>query len=141
MSITRSDQRGTADGSVRSLGAMVSGVTEDLGLLVKDQIALTKSELRESVRTAASSSAMVVVAAFAALLAVVFLLVTIAYALVAAGLPTWAGFGIVTLALLVAAAVLGLVGSRRLRTLHGPERALHQLSETQAMLAERSPGR
>lgn len=141
MSITRSDQQARAGRSAPSLGTMVSGVTEDLGLLVKDQIALTKSELRESVRTAATSSVMLAVAAFVALLAVIFLLVTIAYAIVAAGLPVWAGFGIVTLALLVVAAVLGLVGSRRLRGLHGPERSLHQLSETQAMLSEHAPGR
>ncbi len=128
MTITRSNR--PAEG----LGPMISGVTQDLTALVKDQVALTKSELRESARTAVASSAMLVVAAFVALLALIFLFVTLAYVLVALGLPTWAGFGIVTLVLLLVAALLGLIGAKRVRSVRGPERSLQQLAETQALL-------
>jgi hypothetical protein len=140
MSITRSNQQASAAESARSLGPMVSGVTEDLSLLVHDQIALTKSELRQSAKVAATSSAMLVAAAVVAFLALVFLLVTAAYGLVAAGLPTWAGFGIVTLVLIIVTVVLGLVGAKRLRRVRGPERSAYQLSETKAMLARRGSG-
>lgn len=140
MSITGSKQQASAGESTRSLGTMVSGVTEDLSLLVRDQIALTKSELRQSAKTAAMSSAMLVAAAVVAFLAVIFLLVTAAYGLVAAGLPTWAGFGIVTLVLIIVAAVLGAIGGKRLRGVSGPERSMQQLAETKAMLARRGSG-
>jgi hypothetical protein len=74
-------------------------------------------------------------AAFLAVLAVIFLLITAAYGLVAAGLPVWAGFGIVTHVLVIVTAILGLVGVRRLKTISGPERSKEQLAQTRALLA------
>lgn len=124
----------TSKKSSEGLGAMVSGVTEDFSLLVKDQIALAKSELRESAKSAASGSAMFVAAGVLAFLAVVFLLVTAAYGLVAAGLPTWAGFGIVAVVLVVVAVVLALVGRRQLEDVRGPERTQQQLAELPTVL-------
>lgn len=136
-----SPTRGTTRTSEpESLGAMVSGVTADLSLLVKDQIALAKSELRESARSAASGSAMFVAAGVLAFLAFVFLLVTAAYGLVAAGLPTWAGFGIVTLVLVVVAVVLVLVGRRQLQGVRGPERTQQQLAELPTLLPGHTSG-
>lgn len=124
----------TSKHSSEGLGAMVSGVTEDFSLLVKDQIALAKSELRESAKSAASGSAMFVAAGVLAFLAFVFLLVTAAYGLVAAGLPTWAGFGIVALVLVVVAVVLVLVGRSQLHSVRGPERTQQQLAELPTLL-------
>ncbi len=123
--------------SSEGLGAMVSGVTEDLSLLVKDQIALAKSELRESARNAASSTALLVGAGVLAFLGLVFLLLTLAWVLVALGLPTWAGFGIVTLLLVVVAVILALVGRSRVQQVHAPERTQQQLAELPTVL----PGR
>ncbi|HET8969462.1 MAG TPA: phage holin family protein [Candidatus Nanopelagicales bacterium] len=114
---------------------LVGEVKNDLTTLVKDQVALTKRELSETMGTVAKSSAVLAAAAFLAVLFVIFLLVTIAYVLVALGLPVWAGFGIVTLALLLVTAVLALVGIKRLKTVKGPERSLHQLAQTRALLA------
>ncbi len=131
MSGTRTDEQ------TRSLGAMVSGVTEDLSLLVRGEMALAKSELRQSAKIAATSSALLAVAAFLGLLGLIFLFVTIAYAIVAAGLPVWAGFGIVTLALLLVAALLGGLGVRRFRKVHGPQRTIRQLQQTKELLSAR----
>jgi fatty acid desaturase len=117
-----------------TLSTMVGGVATDLSSLMKDQIALTKSELRTAAQRAAVSSGLLVAAAFVAVLAVIFLLVTIAYALVAAGLPVWAGFGIVTLVLLILTAVLALVGYRRLQSVRGPERSIKALQQVPELL-------
>lgn len=133
MTSTRTDR------PTEGLGPMISGVAQDLSALVKDQVALTKSELRESARTVASSSGMLVGAVFVALLAVIFLFVTLAYVLVELGLAVWAGFGIVTLLLLVVAAVLGLIGVQRVKSVRGPERSMKQLAETQALLPGSRP--
>lgn len=119
-----------------SLGTLVAGVTEDLSSLVRDEIALAKSELRSTTQTAARSGALIGAAALLAMIGVIFVFVTAAYGLVAAGLPTWAGFGIVALVLLVVGAILGYVGARRLRSLKGPERAVEQAKQTRQMLAD-----
>jgi hypothetical protein len=116
---------------------MVGGLAEDLSLLLKDQVALTKSELRDSARTVAVSSGMLVAAVFLGLLAIIFLLITIAYVLYAVGLSLWASFGIVTLVLLIVTGVLGLVGSKRFKTVHGPDRSITQLQKVPELL----PGR
>ena len=118
-----------------SLGSMVSGLTEDVSSLVRDQIALTKAELSQSAKTAAASSVLFIVAAALAGLGFVFLLVTAAYGLVAAGLPTWAGFGIVTLLLIIVAGITGYLGRNRAQMVKPPERAIAQLEQTKAVLS------
>ena len=119
------------------ISTMVGGLAEDLSLLLKDQVALTKSELRDSARTVAVSSGMLIAAVFLGLLAIIFLLITIAYGLFAAGLSLWASFGIVTLVLLIVTGALGWIGSRRFKTLHGPDRSITQLQKVPELL----PGR
>ncbi|HEY7858372.1 MAG TPA: phage holin family protein [Candidatus Nanopelagicales bacterium] len=121
----------------QGISTMVGGLAEDLSLLLKDQVALTKSELRDSARTVAVSSGMLVAAVFLGLLAIIFLLITIAYVLYAVGLSLWASFGIVTLVLLIVTGVLGLVGSKRFKTVHGPDRSITQLQKVPELL----PGR
>lgn len=123
-----------SDSQAQGLGPMVNGVAQDLGTLLHDQIALAKTEVRESARTVASSSILLIVAAFMALLGLIFLLVTIAYVLVTLGLAVWAGFGIVTLVLVILAAGFALLGVKRIKSLHGPERSLRQLQHAPELL-------
>ena len=85
-------------------------------------------------RTAGSSFGMIVTGSFILLLGVIFLLVTLAYVLVELGLPVWAGFGIVTLVLLLVGAIIALVGMRRAKTVHGPERSMAALEATKTTL-------
>jgi hypothetical protein len=70
----------------------------------------------------------------------VFVLVTLAWALVALGLPYWAGFGIVALLLLIVAAVLGFLGKKKAEGIKGPERAIAELEKTKLALAGPPPG-
>ena len=80
---------------------------------------LPKPELQASARQAGLAFGLTAVAAVLAGVGGLFLLVTIAYVLVALGLPVWAGFGIVTLVLFIVAIILGLVGARHAKKVKG----------------------
>ena len=113
----------TSDGP-RSTADLVKGIAEDASTLVRQQLLLARQELTEGATTAAKAGAALGAAAVVGLFAVGFLLTTIAWALVDAGLARWAGFGIVTLVLLIVAGVLGLVGQRRMaKAKLSPDRA------------------
>ncbi|MGV1004846.1 MAG: phage holin family protein [Candidatus Nanopelagicales bacterium] len=110
--------------SPQSLAELVSGAIADTQGLVRDQIELTKVELQDTAKKAAKSSALFIVAGVVGFLGIIFLLVTAAYGLVALGLAVWAGFGIVTLVLLIMAAILVLVGRRQAREIKPPQRSI-----------------
>lgn len=121
----------------QSLGTLVSGVTEDLSALVRGEIELAKTELRESARTAGTGTGLLVGAAVTAFLGLIFLLLTAAWGLVQAGLPYWAGFGIVTLVLIIVAVVLGLVGKSQLEKIKAPERSPASIEKDKAILSRK----
>ena len=121
----------------QSLGAMVKGVTEDISTLVRGEIELAKTELRDSAKTAANGGALLAVAGVTAFLGVIFLLLTLAWVLVQLGLPTWAGFGIVTLLLIIVAAILFVLGRKRLETIQPPERSPASIEKTKAVLSRK----
>ncbi len=118
-----------------SLGALVNSAITDAQGLLQAQIELAKAELAESAKRAAAASAMFVVAGVLGFLAFIFALVAGAYGIVAAGLPVWAGFLIVTGVLLLVALILVLVGRSSAKKVKGPERAMAQVDETKTALA------
>jgi len=123
-----------------SLKALVSAAIADLQRLIKAQIDLAKLELQQTGRAAAKTSGLLIGALTMAGVGGLFLLVTIAYVLVALGLPVWAGFGIVTLLLFLTAGVLGLLGRKAANSIKGPERTIEQIERTKAALAEAVSG-
>lgn len=114
-----------------SIVALVRSAAADTTELVKQQIELTKAEIQQNVKTAGASFG--ILAAGGAVLGIgaIFLLVTIAY-VIAVWLPVWAGFGIVTLVLLIVGAILVVVGRKRAQTISGPERSVAALEATKA---------
>jgi ABC-type multidrug transport system fused ATPase/permease subunit len=118
----------------QSLGSLVSGVTEDISTLLRGEIELVKTEIKDTARTAGKGSGLLVGAGVTAFLGLIFLLLTLAWVLVQVGLPTWAGFGIVTLLLIIVAVVLGLLGRKQLQEVRGPERSQASLAKTKAVL-------
>jgi hypothetical protein len=126
----------------QTLGTMVSGLTEDLSTLVRGEIELVKTEVRESVQTVSQGGGMLAGAAVAGFLGLIFLLLTLAWVIVALGLPYWAGFGIVTLLLLIVAGILGYVGKKRFDEVSakgGLVRSQASLEETKALLGRKVP--
>ncbi len=122
------------DPSQASLKDLVSSAVADLQRLVKAQVELAKLELQQTWRTAAKTSLLVLIALTMAGLGGIFLLVTIAYVLVALGLPVWAGFGIVTLVLFLVAAVVGFLGYRESQRIKGMPKTVAEIEQTKAAL-------
>ena len=122
-------------GGDASLKGLIAAAVADLQRLIRAQVQLAKLELQQTGREAAKTSILLVGALVMGGTGALFLLVTLAYVLVALGLPVWAGFGIVTLVLFIVAAVLGLLGKKESAKIKGPERTIAQIEQTKAMLS------
>lgn len=127
---------GSNEPSIREL---VKSVTTDAQRLMKAQTELVRTEVKSSEQAAGATAGMLIGAAAVGGIGAIFLLVTIAYVLVALGLPTWAGFGIVTLVLLIVAAVLGLLGRKRAKSINGIPVAKAEFERTKQMLSGKQP--
>ena len=92
-----------------SIKDLVRKTVSDGQRLVKAQLALTQAELSATGEAVARTSVFAFIAFGAVLLFGIFILITIAYVFVAIGLPVWAGFGIVSLILLITALTTGLL--------------------------------
>lgn len=124
----------TSQDQQQSIAQLVTSATSDIKTLVNDQVELTKAEVKQTAQQAGKTFGLFGAAAFVGVLFIVFLLVTIAYVLVALGLPVWAGFGIVALVLLIVTGVLGFLGKKRADAIKGPEKAVEQFKATKQAL-------
>jgi Putative Actinobacterial Holin-X, holin superfamily III len=113
----------------RTLGQLVAQASDDLAGIVRAEIALAKAELRADARNAALGGGLFGAAGYLGLLASITAVITVAYALFAAGLPPWLAFLIVTVALLLVAGILALIGRSRLKRLRPPERTIRTTKE------------
>jgi hypothetical protein len=125
-----------------SIADLVRKTISDAQKLVRAQIALTQAELTATSEAVARAGIFAVLALVCVSLFGIFLLVTIAYAFVAMGLPVWAGFGIVSLVLLITAVVCGLVARNQAQQIQAPRLALGELTKTRSAIASvEQPGR
>jgi putative superfamily III holin-X len=93
-----------------SIPDLIRGTIRDAISLVRDEIFLARSELREEMVRIKGGLITVAGAAVAGILAVVMLLDAVAWAVVYAfDWPTWAGFGLVALPLALIAVVLAML--------------------------------
>ena len=120
----------------QTLGTLVTGVTEDLSTLIRGEIDLAKTELRDSAQVMSKGAALLAAAAAVAGTAGLFLLLTFAWLLVQWGLPYWAAFGIVTLLLAITAAILAVVGRKQLKEVKGLERSNQSIAKTRELLSK-----
>ncbi|MFN8195468.1 MAG: phage holin family protein [Nocardioidaceae bacterium] len=115
-----------------TIGRLVSDASRDISSLIQQEIRLAKSELKVSIKAGGTGAGLFVGAAFIALLGIIMLSVAFAY------LINWNGHGlslhwaflIVAGAYFLIAALLGLVGVRKVKQVKAPERAIHQAQET-----------
>jgi Na+-transporting methylmalonyl-CoA/oxaloacetate decarboxylase gamma subunit len=114
-----------------STAELLRDIADEATTLVRQEVTLAKQELQEGLTQTAKAGSVLAVAGVVGLYALGFLLTTLAWILEALGLPTWAGFGIVTLLLLIVAGVAGLIGVRQLQKAKvAPDRAKAQLKTT-----------
>lgn len=119
-----------------TIGRLVSDASRDISSLINKEIALAKSELKVSVKAGGTGIGLFAGAAFMALMFLILLSVTIAHFI------HWGGDGlalhwaylIVTAFYLLVAAVLGLVGYKKVKKVKAPERAIRQAQETKGLL-------
>jgi hypothetical protein len=124
----------TGTQSDESLGALIATASRDLSALVRGEIELAKTEVRQEVMTGVKGGAMFGAAAFLSLLAVVLLSIAFAQGLIELGVVPWLAYLIVTIVYLLVAGVLVLVGKRAVSRVGPPERTIRTSKETAAFL-------
>jgi hypothetical protein len=108
----------------KSLGELVATATKDLSLLVSQEVALAKAELKKEVAHAGKGAGMLGGAGVMGVFALVFLSIALAYAISWFGIGLGWGFFIVGMLYLVVAAVLGLLGKKQLSKVGPPEKTI-----------------
>ncbi len=104
-----------------SLASLVTGITEDLQQLIRQQATLIRQEVQEDIRKTKEGIISFALGASAAAVSVILLAFTIVYALAVTGLPLWACFLIVTGIFVAIAAILFLTGKKKLDSIHPVE--------------------
>lgn len=125
-----------------SLKQLVTQTFSDGKKLLTAQVNLTTTELQQSGKTIGVVSVMALIAVSLVSLGSIFLLVALAYVLVAIGLPVWAGFLIVAGMLILGAAIFGGIAYKKGQKITGPSLASQewkQTSESLAQLNDRKP--
>jgi uncharacterized membrane protein YqjE len=109
-----SNYSATASDSARTLGGIVKDLTADLSTLFRSEIALLKLEIKDAAAKLGGGAGLLGAALFLGLFGLAFLFVTITLGMVALGVPAWLSSLIVTVVLLAAATILGLLGKKKL---------------------------
>jgi uncharacterized membrane protein YqjE len=119
-----------------TIGRLVSDATRDVSSLIRNEIKLAKTELQLSVKAGGTGIALFAAAAFFAVMALIMLSVAIAYFINwnGKGLSLHWAFLIVFAFYLLLAALLGLIGVRKVKKVRAPEKAIAQASETRQIL-------
>ena len=116
-------------GDSQSLGDLVALAAKDVSQLVRYEIDLAKTELKDDVQRIGLAAALSGVAAFVACLVLVLLSIALAFGLVALGIWAWAAFLIVSgVYVLFAALVLG-IAYLRVRRLSGLNKTRKTVTE------------
>jgi uncharacterized membrane protein YqjE len=112
----------------KSLGELMSSLTEDFSALVTTHVELAKVEIKEEVAKAGKGAGLIGGGALAALLALLMLSFAAAWGLAEVMAEGWA-FLIVGLVWAGAAAFLALTGRQKLSEAHGPEQTVEEVKE------------
>ncbi|WP_233515213.1 phage holin family protein [Marinitenerispora sediminis] len=141
MSETRSGGREPADGTTddRSLRELVSDVSGDLSQLVRLEMELARLELAQEAQKVARGTGLFVGAALLGHLVLILASVTVALGLYALGLAPWLAFLIVTVVYVLLAAGLVLVGQRYFKRLQGMPRTNATMTSSMAVLRRERP--
>jgi hypothetical protein len=112
------------------VGEIVRAISDDVKELVRDEVQLAKAELVPAAKAGGIGAGLLAGAAFFGVSAVFLLYFCVVYVLVRLGLPEWASFLIVGVALLLLAGLLGAVGYSMVKKVKAPQRTIQQAKET-----------
>ncbi len=119
----------------QSLKQLFANTITDGKRLLTAQVNLTTTELSTSSKVIGQISLLAVIAISLLSIGGLFILITVAYALVALGLPVWAGFLIVAALLFLAAGTLGLVIKAKRKDVKAPALASAEWKKTSETLS------
>jgi amino acid transporter len=117
-----------------TIGKLFADASRDMSSLVRNEIALAKSELKVSIKAGGTGAGLFAGAAFLALLAIIMFSVAFAYFISMTGLHLAWCFLIVFGVYLLVAALLGFLGVKKVKRVKAPERAIHQAQEAKSLL-------
>lgn len=109
-----------------AVGDIIKNITNDVKLLVQDQIELAKTELVPAAKNGGTGAGLFGAAGYFAISASILLYFAAAFGLVAAGLAAWLAFLIVAAALLLIAGILAGIGYVFIKRVRPPERTIAQ---------------
>jgi hypothetical protein len=112
---------------------LIKGISDDVKLLVRDEIQLAKAELVPAAKNAGIGAGLFGAAGYFAICALSVLYFAAAFAL-AQVVDTWLAFLIVGVVLLLIAALLGLVGFLMVKRVKAPEKTIANANATVAEL-------
>lgn len=121
-----------------SIGELVASASRDVSSLIRNEIALVKSEVKISVKAGGIGAALFAAAAFVLLLGVIMASIALAYFIHMTGLDLAWSFSIVFVLYVLLAGLLAFVGYKKIRAVRPPEKAIHQAQETKNALTNRS---
>jgi uncharacterized membrane protein YqjE len=126
----RGNVHGRADaGAGESLGDTITGIIEDLQGIIRGEVQLAKTEIKEDASTMGKALGMVAGAALLGLVGFIFLMLGVTY-LLNKSLEMWLAAGIVGVALLAIAAIVGMVGKNRMQEANFvPEQTIESVKE------------
>ncbi|MDP9443704.1 MAG: phage holin family protein [Actinomycetota bacterium] len=125
-----------------TVGRLAVEASRDLSALIRYEIALAKSELRVSVKAGGLGLGLLAVAALFGLLALVLLSFAFVYFVdLIPGVNLPVSFLIVFAVYLVIAAVLALLGQRKVKQVRAPERTITQAQRSKEILPGKGPAR
>jgi len=116
----------------QAVGDIIKSITEDVKLLVRDEMKLAKSELMPAAKNGGIGGGLFGAAGYFGICALSILYFAAAFGLVALGLPYPLAFLIVGVALLLIAGVCAGVGYMMIKKIKPPERTIAQANKTVA---------
>lgn len=118
-----------------SIKELVTKTVADAQRLAKAQAALLQNEMSATGGKVGKGAGLGIATAGIATFAILFLLLTLAFALVALGLPIWAGMLIVGVILIIAGTITGLLAKKFLEDAKPPNIAIAEFEKTKAALS------
>lgn len=116
--------------SSSTLGSMIESIISDFSKLIRGHIALAKAELQVSAVNALRSVALFIIAIIFGHFALVLLLISAGYGLVAAGLAPWFAFLVIALVVILLGSIAMIIAIRFFKKVRPPVRTMNALSET-----------
>jgi len=125
------DSRDVPGGSGESLGTLVGGIVEDLQNIVRGEVQLAKTELKEDAGALGKGAGMLVAGAVVGLVGFIFLMLGVTY-LLNKSIQMWLAAGLVGVALLIIAAIVAMVGKNQMSAANlTPRQTIESVKEDQ----------